>query len=113
MTNRFITNNQIHNATVHRSVSRRVFVWFIIFSILGVLISCGFFVSARQHFEALSLGYNTEELRREEARLQEKMRRLELEKARVTSTVEMEKRARQLGLVRPSAQSPTIRRPIN
>ena len=113
MTNRFITNNQIRNSTVHRSVSRRVFVWFIIFSILGVLISCGFFVSARQHFEALSLGYNTEELRREESRLQEKMRRLELEKARVTSTIEMEKRARQLGLVRPAVQSPTIRRPIN
>ncbi len=113
MTNRFITDNQIRNSTVRRSVSARVFVWFIIFSVLGILISCGFFISARQHFEAMSIGYNSEELRREEARLNEKMRRLELEKARVTATVEMEKRARQLGLVRPAAQPATIRRPIN
>ena len=113
MTNRFIPNNQIRNSHVRRPVSMRVFVWFIVFSILGVLISCGFFISAQQHFEAMSLGYNTEELRREEARLNEKMRRLELDKARVTSTVEMEKRALQLGLVRPAAQNTSIRRPIN
>ena len=113
MTNRFIPNNQIHNSRIHRPISMRVFVWFIVFCILGVLLSCGFLYSARQHFEAISVGYQSEDLRKQETQLNEKLRRLELDRARVTSAIEMEKRALKLGLVRPGVQGSNIRRPIN
>jgi len=58
-------------------------------------------LSARQHFEAISVGYQSEELRRQSAQLEERLRQLELEYARASSPVEIEKRAQKLGLERP------------
>jgi hypothetical protein len=124
MTNRFIPSKPIQNASVKRPVSMRVFVWLAIFAITGALISCGFVISARQQFEAISLGYRGEELRQEEARLQEKLRNLQLKRDIITSPKEMEQRALKLGLVRPLSTkkpdpkkpqpgTPEIRRPVN
>jgi hypothetical protein len=113
MTSRFIPTKPIHNSSVKRPVSVRVFVWLAIFAIAGTLICCGFVISARQHFEAVSIGYKSEELRQQEAQLQEKVNRVELERSRITSPVEMEKRALKLGLVRPLSKKAEIRRPIN
>lgn len=128
MTSRFIPSKPIHNASVKRPVSVRVFVWLAIFAVVGALISCGFVISARQQFEAISLGYRGEELRQEETALQEKLRNLELKRDLITSPKEMEQRAVKLGLVRPLStkrpepknsegrkpqQQPAIRRPIN
>jgi len=48
-----------------------VFVWLTIITIAGALLSCGFVISARQHFEALSIGYESEELRRQSFQLEE------------------------------------------
>lgn len=128
MTSRFIPSKPIHNASVKRPVSVRVFVWLAVFAVVGALISCGFVISARQQFEAINLGYQSEELRQKEAQLQQQLRTLELQRDIVTSPREMEKRALKLGLVRPlaakppesrkpatqkAAKKPEIRRPIN
>ena len=124
MTSRFIPSKPIQNASIKRPVSVRVFVWLAIFAVTGAIISCGFVISARQQFEAISLGYRGEELRQEEARLQEKLKSLQLKRDMITSPKEMEQRALRLGLVRPLMSrkpetkkpqpgAPGIRRPVN
>jgi hypothetical protein len=113
MTNRFIPTKPIRNSSVKRPVSVRVFVWLAIFAVAGSLICSGFVISARQHFEAVSIGYASEELRQQETQWQEKVNRLELERNRIVAPVEMEKRALKLGFVRPLSKKAEIRRPIN
>jgi hypothetical protein len=73
--------------------------------VAGALLCCGFIVSARQHFEAISLGYQSEELRRQSSQLEEKLRQLELEYSRAASPVEIEKRAEKIGLERPDKKT--------
>ena len=113
MTSRFFPDKQIHNAKVARPVSGRVFAWLGVIAVAGALLSCGFVISARQHFEAISVGYQSEQLRRQAAQLEEKQRQLELEYARASSPVEIERRAQKMGLEQPQAQSPVTRRPNN
>jgi hypothetical protein len=98
---------------VARPVSNRIFAWLVIIAVAGALISCGFVMSAIQHFEAVSLGYKTEELRRQAFQLEEKLRQIELEHARASSPVEIERRAKKIGLKRLKSGSPQIRRPTN
>ena len=121
MTDRFFPDKQIQNARVARPVSGRVIAWLMIIAIAGALVSGGFVISAGQHFEAVQLGYKSEELRREAMELDEKLRQLELQYARASSPVEIEKRAQKIGLERPKpkskeartkeAEAKTIRRP--
>ncbi len=114
MTNRFYLDKQIHNSQVARPVSGRVFVWLAILTVAGALLSCGFVISARQHFEAISIGYQSEELRRQAFQLEEKRRQLELDYARASSPIEIEKRARKIGLEQPHSNAASnIRRPCN
>ena len=113
MTNRFYPDKQIRNTQVARPVSSRVFVWLTVIALAGALLSCGFVISARQHFQAISVGYQNEELRRQAAQLEEKRRQLELEYARLSSPVEIEKRAQKIGLAQPQNQPSNIRRPAN
>jgi cell division protein FtsL len=117
MTNRFYPDKQIRNTQVARPVSSRIFVWLTVIALAGALLSCGFVISARQHFQAISVGYQNEELRRQAAQLEEKRRQLELEYARLASPVEIEKRAQKIGLAQPQNQSNNIlnniRRPAN
>ena len=121
MTDRFYPDKQIQNARVARPVSGRVIAWLAIIAIAGALVSGGFVISAGQHFEAVQLGYQSEELRREATELDEKLRQLELQYARAASPVEIEKRAQKIGLERPkpkakddkakAVKDKTIRRP--
>ncbi len=113
MSSRFIPTKPIRNSSVKRPVSVRVFVWLAIFAVIGTLICSAFVISAQQHFEAVSIGYTGEELRQQEAQLQERVNHLELERNRITAPIEMEKRALRLGLVRPLSKKAEIRRPIN
>jgi hypothetical protein len=113
MTNRFYPEKQIQNAQVARPVSGRVFVWLSVITVAGALLSCGFVISARQHFEAISIGYQSEELRRQAFQLEEKRRQLELDYARASSPVEIEKHARKIGLEQPHINTSNIRRPAN
>ena len=111
MNNRFFPEKRIRNARVVRPVSGRVFVWLAVIAVVGSLISCGFMISARQHFESVTVGYEMESLRQQRAGLEEQLRRLELDMAQASSPVELERRARQLGLERPEIKSSKIRRP--
>jgi hypothetical protein len=119
MTSRFFLDKQIQNAHIARPVSARVFVWLAMIAVAGLLLSCGFVISARQHFKAVSIGYQSEQLRREAGQLSDKLRQLELEHARASSPLEIERRAKKFGLERPqTAKQPqtaggSIRRPAN
>jgi hypothetical protein len=113
MTNRFYPEKQIRNSQVARPVSGRVFVWLTIITLAGALLSGGFVISARQHFEAISIGYQSEELRRQAFQFEEKQRQLELDYARAASLSEIEKHARKIGLEQPHINTSNIRRPIN
>ena len=106
MPDRFFPDKHIENAPVARPVSRRVLAWLGIVVVAGALLASGFIISARQHFEAISLGYQSEELRRQSTQLDEKLRQLELEYARAASPVEIEKRAVRIGLERPDKKTP-------
>ena len=106
MTDRFYPEKQISNVPVARPVSSRVMGWLAAIGVAGALLSCGFVISARQHFEAISVGYQSEELRRQSAQLEERLRQLELDYARASSPVEIERRAQKLGLERPDKKAP-------
>ena len=110
MTDRFFPDKHIENAPVARPVSRRVLAWLGIVVVAGALLSCGFVISARQHFEAISLGYQSEELRQKSSQLEEQLRQLELEYARAASPVEIEKRAQKIGLERAEKTTETGRK---
>jgi hypothetical protein len=112
MTDRFFHKNKINNSRVARPISSRVFRWLVLIAGAGTLLSAGFIMSARQHFDAVKIGYESEELRREALRLEEKRRQLELERAREASPAEVERRAKRLGLTRPSSKQSEIRRPV-
>jgi hypothetical protein len=90
-----------------------VFAWLGVVAVAGALLSCGFVISARQHFEAIAIGYQSEQLRRQAAQLEEKQRQLELEYARASSPVEIERRAQKMGLEHPQAKSQDSRAPNN
>jgi hypothetical protein len=105
MTDRFYPDKQISNEAVARPVSPRVMGWLVAIGVAGALLSCGFVISARQHFEAISVGYQSEEMRRQSAQLEERLRQVELEYARASSPVEIERRAQKLGLERPDKKT--------
>ena len=103
MADRFFPDKQIQNAPVARPVRARIFAWMVVIAVAGTLVSSGFIISARKHFKAVELGYQSEELRRQSIQLDEKKRQLELERARASSPVEIERRARKIGLERASS----------
>jgi hypothetical protein len=105
MSGRFFPEKHISNVPVARPVSSHVMGWLAAIGIAGALLSCGFVISARQHFEAISIGYQSEDLRRQSTQLEEKLRQLELEYARAASPVEIERRAQKLGLERPNKKT--------
>jgi len=72
--------------------------------VAGVLLSCSFVIAARQHFQAISIGYQTEELRKQATQQEEQVRQLELEYSRAASPFEIEKRAGEMGLIRPEGK---------
>jgi hypothetical protein len=113
MTNRLFLEKKIRNARVVRPVSGKVFVWLAAIAIGGSLISCGFLISARQHFESVAVGYEKESLRQQRAALEEQLRKLELDLSRASSSLELERRARQAGLGRPELKADKIRRPAS
>jgi hypothetical protein len=106
MTDRFYPNKQISNIPVARPVSSRVMGWLAAIVVAGALLSSGFVMSARLHFAAVSVGYQSEEFRRQSAQLEERLRQLELDYSRASSPVEIERRAKKLGLELPEKKTP-------
>ena len=113
MSDRFFPNKGIQNARVTRPVSAKVFVWLAMAAVLGSLICTSFVVSARQHFTAVSAGYEREKLRQQASVLDQQLKRLELQRAEATNPVELEKRAEKVGMHRPTLPSVNIRRPAS
>lgn len=113
MTYRFYPEKQIQNAQVARPISSRVIVWLALIAVAGTMLSLGFVVSARQHFKAIAIGYQSEDMRRQAAQLEERLRQLELDYARASSPVEIEKQAQKIGLEHPQNNASNIRRPGN
>jgi hypothetical protein len=105
MTDRFFPDKQITNVPVARPVNSRVMGWLAVIVVAGALLAGGFVISARQHFAAVSVGYQSEELRRQSDQLEERLRELELEYARASSPLEIERRAEKLGLERPDKKT--------
>jgi hypothetical protein len=94
---------RICNNHVERPISSRAFAWLAIIATIGAIISFGFVMGARQHFEAVALGYQTEQLRQQAQSLEIRKRQVELERARLASPIEIQKRALEMGL-RPAQQ---------
>lgn len=64
----------------------------------GLVLSAGFIYAAKLHFTAVRIGYETEHLRRERARLLEVQRRLMLAREQAASPSSLESAARDIGL---------------
>jgi hypothetical protein len=107
MRNKYRPSRHIQNAPVTRPVSSKVFVWLSAIAIFGTLLSCGFLISARRHFQAVQLGYEKESLRGQAAALEKQVESLELERDRVSAFGEIQKRANRVGMVRDTH----VRRP--
>jgi cell division protein FtsB len=98
MTEPYFYNKRVRNAPIRRRLDRRFLSWVMIAALAGTVVSCGFLYSARCHFEAVALGYETQERRAELDKLAERRRQLELEREQSLSPDQLERRARRLGL---------------
>ncbi|HEV7858108.1 MAG TPA: cell division protein FtsL [Pyrinomonadaceae bacterium] len=86
------------NFTITREHDRRAFSRLAGLFLCGLVLAGGFVLAAGQHFAAVRYGYQSEELRRERARLMEEQRRLLLEREAATSPTRLERAAREIGL---------------
>lgn len=64
----------------------------------GLVLASGFLYAARQHFRALDLGYQSENLRSERKRLLEDQNRLLLLREQAAAPARLEREARRIGL---------------
>jgi hypothetical protein len=101
MATRYYYDKRIRNAPIRRRLDRRFVTWVLISACVGAVIASGFVYSARCHFEAVSLGYETQRRRAEIEQHAEQRRQLELERARVLAPDDLTERARRIGLRDP------------
>jgi hypothetical protein len=101
MAARYFYNKKIKNAPIRRRLDRRFALWMIVAAMVGSAVAAGFVYSARCQFEAISLGYQTQDLREKLEQRLEQQRLLELERERELAPEQLEARARRLGLRRP------------
>ena len=102
MAERYYYNQRVRNAPIRRRLDRRSVSWVMVAACAGAVVASGFVYSARCHFEAVALGYETQQRRTELEQKAEERRRLEVELQRVLSPEELEGRARRLGLENPT-----------
>jgi cell division protein FtsL len=100
------------NSLIHRERDRSLIKKLVGLLVCGLVLSSGFVYAARQHFAALQLGYDSENLRRERQQLLEEQHRLLLDREEAASPVKLERAARQLGMqpVSPSQVMPARQR---
>lgn len=101
MTQQYIYNKRIRNAPIRRRLDRRFVSWVMISATIGTFIASGFMFSARCHFEAVALGYETQQKRVLIGEHEKERRQLEMERSKALSPEELEQRARKLGLRAP------------
>ena len=101
MTQTYIYNKRIRNAPIRRRLDRRFVSWVMICATIGTFVASGFVFSARCHFEAVALGYETQQKRVLIEEHEKDRRQLEMERSRALSPDELQQRARKLGLRDP------------
>jgi coenzyme F420-reducing hydrogenase delta subunit len=97
----YFYNKRVRNAPIRRRLDRRFVSWVMVSACVGAVVASGFVYSARCHFEAVSLGYETEQRRAELVEQEERRRQLEFERVKASAPEEIEQRARRLGLREP------------
>jgi hypothetical protein len=101
MAERYYYNQNVRNASIRRKLDRRFISWVMICACFGAAVATGFVYSARCHFEAVALGYETQKQRVEIEQKTEQRRQLELNRTRALSPEELEQRARRIGMRNP------------
>jgi cell division protein FtsL len=86
------------NAPVARERDRGVLFRLSLLLVCGLTLAGGFVYAGGQHFAALRLGYQTENLRKVRSDLAEEKNRYMLEREEATSPARLERAARQLGM---------------
>ena len=101
MAEQYIYHKKVRNAPIRRKLDRRFVRWVMAASFVGSIVAFGYVYSARCHFEAISLGYATQEMRVEIEQQTEQRRQLEVERERELAPDKLEQRARRIGLCTP------------
>ena len=101
------------NASVVRDRDQGALARLGLLLVCGLVLAGGFIYAGVQHFAALRVGYQTENLRRVRDQLAEDQRRFLLEREAAASPARLERAARQLGM-QPlqSAQIDPLRRTV-
>jgi cell division protein FtsL len=86
------------NYTIHRERDWHALRRLAFLLCCGLILAGGFVFAAGQHFAAVSYGYKSEALRREQAQLLEEQRRLLLEREQLVAPARLESAARDIGL---------------
>src|SRR5258708_12155902 len=86
------------NARVNRERDRGVLLRLALLLLCGLALAGGFVYAGVQHFAALKLGYETQNLRKIRDSLGEDQRRFLLERESAASPARLERAARQLGM---------------
>jgi hypothetical protein len=109
MAERYIYDKKIANAPIRRRLDHRFVRWVLSAAVAGSLVAFSYVYSARCHFEAIALGYETQQKRVELEQRVEEQRKLELARERELAPEQLEQRARRLGMTPPQypATTPT------
>lgn len=96
------------NFRVRRERDTRSLVRLSLLLACGLVLAGGFVYAAGQHFAAVQYGYKSEELRRQQAQLQEEQRRLLLEREQATTPEHLGAAAREIGMqpIQPAQINP-------
>jgi cell division protein FtsL len=86
------------NRLIAPEKDRDAFLRLVLLLICGLGLAGGFVYAGRQHFAALKLGYDTQNLRRERDQLAEEQRRFLLLREEAASPIRLERAAKQLGM---------------
>lgn len=90
--------HQLKNYAIHRERDWPALRRLALLLCCGLILAGGFVFAAGQHFAAVSYGYKTESLRREQAQLLDEQHRLMLEREQLVSPARLENAARDIGL---------------
>lgn len=86
------------NTTIHRDRDHAAFGRLLLILAIALICAGGFVVAARQHFLAVKLGYQNEDLRREHAKLTTEQQLLKLAREQAISPARLTVEAQKLGL---------------
>lgn len=90
--------HQFKNYAIHRERDWQALRRLALLLCCGLILAGGFVFAAGQHFAAVSYGYKTENLRREQEQLLDEQRRLMLEREQLVAPARLESAARGIGL---------------